>query len=147
MPIVVDTSVALKWVLAEGDSANANALRRDCLRGREQIVAPTLLLYEATNTLYGAGRNGALPWPSIAQGLDDIVSVVQLRGPTAETTKGAVEIARLTTQTYAYDTQFLALAERLQCDLWTADERFLRAMHRHGFYRVHSLSTYPLPTT
>lgn len=147
MPIVVDTSVALKWVLSEVASANAHALRRDCLRGREQIVAPTLLLYEATNTLYQAGRDGIVPWQSVEQGLDDIMTVVRLQVPTAETAKRAVEIARLTTQTYAYDPQFLALAEWLQCDLWTADERFLRAMRRHGFSRVQSLSTYPLPTT
>ncbi|MHB8645466.1 MAG: type II toxin-antitoxin system VapC family toxin [Thermomicrobiales bacterium] len=146
MPIVVDTSVALKWVLAEVYSANANALRRDCLRRREQIVAPTLLLYEATNTLYGAGRDGTLPWQSIEQGLDDMLTVVRLRAPNAETVKRAVEIARLTTQTYAYDTQFLVLAERLRCDLWTADERFLRAMQRQGFSQVKALSAYPLST-
>ncbi len=58
MPIVVDTSVALKWVLTEVASANAAALRRDMLHQREEIVAPSLLLSEATNTLYGAGRDG-----------------------------------------------------------------------------------------
>lgn len=102
MPIVVDTSVVLRWILAEVYSANANALRRDCLRGRDQIVAPTLLLYEATNTLYGAGRDGTAAWQSIEQGLDDILTVVRLRIPTADTAKRATEIARLTTQTYTW---------------------------------------------
>lgn len=81
MPIVVDTSIALKWALSEVHSANANALRRDFLRQREQIIAPSLLLYEATNTLYQAGRDGALSWQSVEQGLDDILMVVRLRAP------------------------------------------------------------------
>ncbi len=139
MPIIVDTSVALKWALAEIHSANANALRRDVLHRREEIVAPTLLLYEATNTLYQAGRDGIVPWHSVAQGLEDILTVVRLRPPTITTAKQAVALARMTTQTYAYDTQFLALAERLNCDLWTADERFQRAMQRHGFAQVRTI--------
>ncbi len=65
MPIVVDTSVALKWALAEVASANAIALRRDMLHRREEIVAPGLLLYEATNTLYQAGRDGIVSWQSV----------------------------------------------------------------------------------
>jgi len=146
MPIIVDTSVALKWALAEIHSANANALRRDVLHRREEIVAPTLLLYEATNTLYQAGRDGIVPWHSVAQGLEDILTVVRLRPPTITTAKQAVALARMTTQTYAYDTQFLALAERLNCDLWTADERFQRAMQRHGFAQVRTISTYPPPS-
>ncbi len=34
---------------------------------------------------------------------------------------------------------------RAACVPWTADERFVRAMQRHGFASVRSLRTYPLP--
>ncbi len=147
MPIVVDTSVALKWALSEVHSANATALRRDMLLRREDIVAPSLLLDEATKTLYQAGRDGIVPWPSVEQGLDDILIVVRLRISTLATARRAVALSRMTTQTYVYGTQFLALAERLNCDLWTADDRFQRAMQRQGFARVRAISIYPLPTT
>ncbi len=147
MPIIVDTSVALKWVLAEVYSANASALRRDMLHRREEVVAPSLLLYEATNTLYQAGRDGIVSWQSVEQGLDDILTVVRLQPPALATARRAVDLARMTTLTYAYDTQFLALAEYLGCDLWTADERFQRAMNRYGFAQVKAISAYPLPTT
>ena len=30
-----------------------------------------------------------------------------------------------------YDTHYLALSERKQCPLWTADERFHNAVHGH----------------
>lgn len=31
----------------------------------------------------------------------------------------------------AYDAHYLALAEYLQCDLWTADKRLYNSTHRH----------------
>ncbi len=93
----------------------------------------------------GLAGTGFAPWHSVEQGLDAILTVVRLRSPMLTTANRAVEIARLTTQTDAYDSQFLALAERLQCDLWTADERFQRAMQRQGFAQVRAISTYPLP--
>jgi predicted nucleic acid-binding protein len=36
----------------------------------------------------------------------------------------AIEIAALTGQRASYDSHYLALAERLGCELWTADDRF-----------------------
>ena len=58
--------------------------------------------------------------------------------------KRAIQIANLAGEQHAYDAQFLALAERLQCDLWTADEDFRRAMHRNSFTQVKTISAYPL---
>ena len=40
---------------------------------------------------------------------------------------GAVRIANLLGQGAVYDSVYLALAERLDCELWTADRRFHRA--------------------
>ena len=39
----------------------------------------------------------------------------------------ALELASLLRQGAAYDVHYLALAESLGCELWTADERFYRA--------------------
>ncbi len=77
----------------------------------------------------------------------DLLATVQLQIAPASVAKRALEITQLTSQTYAYDTQFLAFAEYLGCDLWTADERFQRAMNRHGFSQVKAISAYPLPKT
>jgi predicted nucleic acid-binding protein len=52
MPIVIDTSVALKWVLTELYVDRAEAPRDDLLRQKELLIAPSLLLYEASNVLY-----------------------------------------------------------------------------------------------
>ena len=39
----------------------------------------------------------------------------------------ALELASLLQQGAAYDSHYLALAETLNCELWTADERFHRS--------------------
>ncbi len=39
----------------------------------------------------------------------------------------ALELASQLSQSATYDAQYLALAESLGCELWTADERFYRA--------------------
>jgi predicted nucleic acid-binding protein len=41
--------------------------------------------------------------------------------------KEACELAVRFNRPRAYDTQYMALAERLQCDFWTADERFVNS--------------------
>ena len=54
MRIVVDASVALKWVLSEPGSDAATALRE------EELIAPVLWLAEAANGLWRAVRAGQL---------------------------------------------------------------------------------------
>lgn len=147
MPVVVDTSLALKWVRTEVYTAEAIALRDASFQLRDAIAAPSLLLYEATNTLFGFARDRFMTWTEAELAIDDLLATLQLQIAPASVAKRAIEITRLTNQTYSYDTQFLALAEHLGCDLWTADERFQRAMNRHGFPQVKAIGTYPLPMT
>jgi predicted nucleic acid-binding protein len=58
--IVVDASVAVKWVIAEEHSALAEALM-----GR-QMIAPALLLIECGNALLRRARMGDLPADTVA---------------------------------------------------------------------------------
>lgn len=143
-PIVVDTSLAIKWAITEPDTDRAEALRDDALRRSDPIYAPSLLGYEVTNVLYDLARTGAVTWAEADQVIDDVLAVVRLRVIVPALAKRALEIARAASQTYAYDAQFLALAEAEGCDLWTADVRFQRAMLRHGFGQVRLVSTYPV---
>ncbi len=49
--VVVDTSIAIKWVLNELDSNTALALLAEWKRKKIVMLAPVLLAYEATNAL------------------------------------------------------------------------------------------------
>ena len=63
MTIVVDASVALKWLLPEDDSDLADALRA------ENLIAPPLWLVEGANALWRNVRNGKIsPDNHVAQG-------------------------------------------------------------------------------
>ena len=57
---MVDASVAVKWVIAEEQSALAEALM-----GR-QMIAPALLLIECGNALLRRARMGDLPADTVA---------------------------------------------------------------------------------
>ena len=54
MRIVVDASIALKWVIPEPDSDAANALRA------AELIAPALWLAEAANALWRHARLGKI---------------------------------------------------------------------------------------
>ena len=46
--------------------------------------------------------------------------------------KRGYELATRYNRPTAYDAQYLALAERLSCDFWTADERMFNAIKDHS---------------
>jgi predicted nucleic acid-binding protein len=50
--VVVDASVALKWVLLEADSDRAKSLLDRWTSEGKGIVAPALFTYEVTNIVY-----------------------------------------------------------------------------------------------
>jgi predicted nucleic acid-binding protein len=49
--VVVDASLALKWVVEEPYSAEAHALLNRWRESRRALLAPALFLYEITNAL------------------------------------------------------------------------------------------------
>ena len=144
MPVVIDTSVALKWVLSEMYGVQAETLRDDLLRRREDLIAPSLLLYEATNVLYQYAHRGVFSLSSAQRRISDIRRPLNLQPVSASIARRAMAIADIASERYAYDVQFLALAEQLGCDLWTADEDFQKAMNRNGFDQVKGIRVYPL---
>ncbi len=121
---VVDASVAVKWFLPEAGSETALALRRAHLDGRVLLHAPAFLPFEVANALRHHPLLGAGP---VAAAVGHLFGVqVRLEPPAPEPLSRAVEVAYRTGLT-VYDAAYLALAERLGCTLYTADERQLAA--------------------
>jgi predicted nucleic acid-binding protein len=122
--IIVDASVALKWVLDEDDSLLARALA-----GRD-LAAPDLLWLECANGLWRWVRRGALSKRVAHQRF-----VALRRAPVALTPVGelldralmlAIELAHP-----IYDCVYLALALQRGVQVVTADRRFVNAVRRH----------------
>ena len=121
---VVDASVAAKWFLPERDSESARSLRLAHLDARASLVAPAILPYEVGNALRFHPHLGAdVVGRAVAQLLD---VQVRLDPPSPEALDAAVRVAFRTGLT-VYDACYLALAERLDCPLYTADKRQIAA--------------------
>src|SRR5260370_41709719 len=70
--VVVDASIAIKWVLEESDSDRAEALLIEWNDKGISIYAPNLLVYEITNALYRKVRKGEITLDRAKEALADI---------------------------------------------------------------------------
>ena len=84
------------------------------------------MLAEVTNVLHRHVRGGDLSL-DVAFGLLDRLLTLEIQlHETDRLHHRALELASLINQGAAYDSHYLALAETLDCDLWTADQRLQR---------------------
>ena len=148
MPRIVDTSIALKWAVREEFTDNALARRDDSLRHNDPIYVPPLLMYEVTNVLYGFARQRWLTDQQAEQAVTDIAAVVIIVRFDMSQLIDAMRLANHANKQDTYDSQFLALALSMGCELWTADRRYERAVGKRVFVQqpspIHLIETFPL---
>ena len=126
-PKVVDASLAVKWFADEEDSQKARALSRGWADSGVKIAAPHLMLAEVANALHRKVVDGEIELESATRILENLsVHGIEFHNP-PNIHAGALRLADRLDQGAVYDSIYLALAERLDCELWTADRRFYRA--------------------
>lgn len=145
--VVVDTNIVLKWVLNEEDSSNAIALLAEWKRERTIVLAPSLLIYEATNILHRETRAKKISSDTAQSGINMILRTVVLVSSYEPTLYlRAMALSERFGLPAAYDTQYLSLAEYEECELWTADTKMRRSV-QNEFEWVKSLGDYhPAPS-
>jgi predicted nucleic acid-binding protein len=137
-PLVIDASIAVKWVVEEDGTAEALSLRRDM-----KLIAPDLLSAECANILWKKVRRGELSRDEalVAARLLQAADMEML--PSRSFLKAAARIA-IELDHPAYDCVYIALAIAKDCPFATADERLVRKLgddHRSRFRdRVISLT-------
>ena len=141
MKYVLDSSVALKWVLAEADSAKAIRLRDEHSNGLHEFHAPDIFPSEVANGLVSAERQKRIQTGESAIFLNDILSAAPMLSPSPPLLIRAMEIA-VTTRQAVYDCLYLALAEAEGCELVTADDKFARSL-RSSYPFIVSLIALP----
>ena len=94
--IIVDTSIVLKWVLDEPDSATALALLTRWINEGIVIQAPALLTYEVENALFQRVRKGEMTADKARQALEDVLFPELMLNffEYAELSKRAIELAQ-----------------------------------------------------
>lgn len=130
MTIVVDASIALKWVLQETGSEAAEKLLEN------DLAAPSLWLLEAGNALWRRTVRKELTPAEAAERLATLTKAPVASVPLEQDLPEAMRLA-LQLSHPVYDCLYLALAKRLGTYVVTADTRFGRAVADHGTHIGH----------
>ena len=128
---VVDASLAFKWLVEEENSDRATALARLLDDEGSQLAAPPLMPFEVANALHRRVSRGELTVGVAIDLMQDLMSLGVVLHATPDLHSRALAFACQLKQGAAYDAHYLALAESLGCEMWTADERFYRAASSH----------------
>lgn len=141
MTYVLDSSVALKWVLAEAHADKAIRLRDAARAGTHTFLAPDVFPVELGHALTRAERQGRVSvvdgwrfWRTAMADAPTLHPYLPLM-PRAYEVSSAHRIG-------IYDCLYVALAEREGCELVTADDRLVRALRPH-FPFIRALTTCP----
>ena len=125
--VVVDASLAVKWLVEEDDSDKAHAALQAWVAQDITRIAPHLMPFEVANALHRRVLRGELNVGDSTRMISrPLESGLELHQPPGLHVR-ALQLASQLKQGAAYDAHYLALAESFGCELWTADERFYRA--------------------
>lgn len=93
-----------------------------------EIVAPTLLMYEVSNALYRYQKTGEMTQNETEELLNQAFGLeIKFYGD-SRLHQEAFELANCYHLSATYDAHYLALAQRLQVELWTADKRLFNSV-------------------
>jgi predicted nucleic acid-binding protein len=133
--VIVDASVALKWVINGEDSDRALALLGEWITAELLLSVPALFAFEVTNALYQYVRAGQMTLEEAKTAQSALMKLVDtgqvlIEPPPSEAMRTrALQLAQEFHLRAAYDAYYLALAEREGSDLWTADQRLYNTVH------------------
>ena len=122
MKWVVDASVAAKWLAPEPDSLFAEALLDD------ELIVPDLLFAEVGNILWKKQLRGEMDAAATQVGARWLLQVPLQVHDSASLLADALALA-LQLQHPAYDCFYLALAQRIDVPMVTADRQFHARCH------------------
>ena len=139
--VVLDSGIFIASVYLETLTTEAKGLLHQLQVAQVTLNAPTLLRYELVAVSRKAVYQARVTAEEGLIARDQLLSYpVTLHFDDALLKRG-YELAEEYNRPTAYDAQYLALAERLSCDFWTADERMFNAVNTK-FSGIHWLGTW-----
>lgn len=131
MKAILDASTALKAVLPEAHSDKALRLLDEYRSGIHQLLSPDVFLAEVGHALTRAERKKVIPPGDAAIHFDSLVTPPPELRPIAPLMTRAVELSSQT-RTALYDCLYFVLAMDENCEIITADLKFLKAFESSG---------------
>ena len=126
--VCVDANIVIQHVVSNA----AEDLWKTWAESRFRLIAPTLLYYEVTNGLYRYLKAGFFTLETVEKTLQAALALpIEVIGD-AELHQRAKDLAAKYNLPAAYDAHYLALAEGLEAELWTADARLFNAVQPFG---------------
>jgi predicted nucleic acid-binding protein len=130
--VLVDASVAVKWVIDEEHTPLAQTLLQDVATAARTISVPPHFMGEVVNSIYQRWRSTDpakhIDETEARQAIRGFLSVdLQIESP-AGLYERAFDLAQAHGLPSIYDALYVALAEMLGGELWTADRRLLQAL-------------------
>lgn len=143
--LVIDASLAVRAVLPVAQD-RIDVLERFAgwHQSRIRLVAPELLLAEAVSVVRQAAYARLITTQESQAAVEDLFRLgIEILPSDEELCQLALSWAGRLGQSKAYDSFYLALAERLAAELWTGDQRLVNATHQLGLSWVHGLNEPP----
>lgn len=133
MRVVIDANLAVALVVPLPYSEPAVQQMETWQEQGTELFTPVLWGYEVVSSLRQAIVAGAL---SVGQAEEAVMALldlgVQQVSPTSELYRQSLEWAHRLDQRVAYDGAYLALAEHLAAEFWTADARLASRVRQLG---------------
>jgi predicted nucleic acid-binding protein len=120
--VVIDASIAIKWVIEEEGTAQSLLLRE-----RATLAAPELMIPECANILWKKVRLNELSTDEALLAARRLQAASIELVPTRSLLEAATRIA-IALDHPAYDALYVALAIERDCPFVTADERLVRKL-------------------
>ena len=139
--VVIDASLVVKIFVPEQYSEQAKSLASSWEAAATLLVAPDFMASEFATALRKKIQEGILDGHEVRH----LISVLYDSGIDFRRSRSlhtrAIDLAVELNQRLAYDCHYLALADSLGCEFWTADEPFYRAA-RNTYPQVQWIGSY-----
>ena len=127
--LIIDAGIAIKLIAPHPGQQLYIDMVTQWQQASYQLCAPTLWAYEVTSAFTKMAHFGKISTAASREGLRLAHQLgVQLVAPDEEQTLKAFAWTERLQRAAAYDSFYLALAETLDCELWTTDKRLVNAV-------------------
>jgi predicted nucleic acid-binding protein len=135
---VIDASVTVYSVINTPLASQAERVMEYFQHHQTRLYAPRLWWYEVTSVVHKYWFDGLLTEKNAQGALTILLSLgvnrIEEDDPLC---RAAFDWSTRLTQKPAYDSFYLATAERLGAEFWTADQRLMNRAHQLGISWVH----------